>query len=35
MNTHELIEYTMLHALGLLEDDERAVNLISTQVGDG
>lgn len=23
MNTHELIEYTMLHALGLLEDDER------------
>ncbi len=24
MNTHELIEYTMLHALGLLEDDERA-----------
>ncbi|MBO6739522.1 MAG: hypothetical protein JJ916_06670 [Phycisphaerales bacterium] len=24
MNTHELIEYTMLHALGLLEDDERS-----------
>jgi anti-sigma-K factor RskA len=23
MNTHELIEYTMLHALGLLEDGER------------
>lgn len=24
MNTQELIEYTMLHALGLLDDDERA-----------
>ncbi|MHA7814076.1 MAG: hypothetical protein ACX94C_11900 [Phycisphaerales bacterium] len=23
MNTHELIEYTMLHALGLLDDNER------------